>query len=84
MPPMETAVARKTMWLRWRKQADLPGNIAVLWDEELLRQEVALQPYWRARDWGFITRARAYLEAHRSEVRSAWYPSFASLTVEVS
>ncbi|KAF2808374.1 glycosyl transferase [Mytilinidion resinicola] len=81
--PVSTARARSQLWKAWKKRVDLDGVTTRWVDEQLLRREPLLRPYWRRRDRGSLTKAEDYLALHADAIMatsdvssdiSAWTP----------
>jgi hypothetical protein len=80
---ISTSRARSQLWKAWKKRLDLDGVVIRWVDEELLRKEALLRPYWRRRDRGSLLRAEDYLALHADAIMassdltsdiSAWTP----------
>ncbi|KAF2268323.1 hypothetical protein CC78DRAFT_576332 [Lojkania enalia] len=80
---ISTSRARSQLWKAWKKRLDLDGVVIRWVDEELLRNEELLKPYWRRRDRGSLLKAEDYLALHADAVMassdltsdiSAWTP----------
>lgn len=80
---ISTSKARSQLWKVWKKRNDLDGVVIRWVDEELLRREALLKPYWRRRDRGNLTKAEDYLAMHADAIMassdltsdiSAWTP----------
>ena len=80
---VSTSRARSQLWKAWKKRLDLDGVVVRWVDEELLRQESLLRPYWRRRDRGSLLKAEDYLALHADAIMassdltsdiSAWTP----------
>lgn len=80
---ISTSRARSQLWKAWKKRLDLDGVVVRWVDEELLRKEALLRPYWRRRDRGSLLRAEDYLALHADAIMansdlssdiSAWTP----------
>jgi glycosyltransferase involved in cell wall biosynthesis len=80
---ISTSRARSQLWKAWKKRLDLDGVVVRWVDEELLRNEALLRPYWRRRDRGSLLRAEDYLALHADAIMassdltsdiSAWTP----------
>jgi hypothetical protein len=81
--PVSTARARSHLWKAWKKRVDLDGVVTRWVDEQLLRGEPLLRPYWRRRDRGSLKKAEDYLALHADAIMatsdlssdiSAWTP----------
>ncbi|OCL10264.1 glycosyltransferase family 4 protein [Glonium stellatum] len=81
--PISTARARSQLWKAWKKRVDLDGVVIRWVDEQLLRGDSLLRPYWRRRDRGSLVKAEDYLALHADAVMassdlssdiSAWTP----------
>lgn len=55
-----TKKARILIWKEWQT-GNLEGLLARMWEEEALRKEPQLLPYWRARNWCRLEAAVNYL-----------------------
>jgi hypothetical protein len=80
---ISTSRARSQLWKAWKKRLDLDGVVVRWVDEELLRKEALLRPYWRRRDRGNLVKAEDYLARHADAIMassdltsdiSAWTP----------
>ncbi|KAF1955380.1 hypothetical protein CC80DRAFT_93164 [Byssothecium circinans] len=80
---ISTSRARSQLWKAWKKRLDLDGVVVRFVDEELIRKEALLRPYWRRRDRGSLLRAEDYLALHADAIMassdltsdiSAWTP----------
>jgi hypothetical protein len=80
---ISTSRARSQLWKAWKKRLDLDGVVIRWVDEELLRKEALLRPYWRRRDRGNLLRAEDYIALHADAIMassdltsdiSAWTP----------
>ncbi|KAF1914209.1 glycosyl transferase [Ampelomyces quisqualis] len=80
---ISTSRARSQLWKTWKKRNDLDGVVIRWVDEELIRKEALLQPYWRRRDRGSLLKAEDYLALHADAIMascdltsdiSAWTP----------
>ncbi|KAF2006600.1 glycosyltransferase family 4 protein [Amniculicola lignicola CBS 123094] len=80
---ISTSRARSQLWKAWKKRNDLDGVVVRWVDEELLRKESLLRPYWRRRDRGSLVKAEDYLALHADAIMassdltsdiSAWTP----------
>jgi hypothetical protein len=80
---ISTSRARSQLWKAWKKRLDLDGVVIRWVDEELLRKEALLKPYWRRRDRGSLLKAEDYLALHADAIQassdltsdiSAWTP----------
>ncbi|KAF2638314.1 hypothetical protein P280DRAFT_551446 [Massarina eburnea CBS 473.64] len=80
---ISTSRARSQLWKAWKKRLDLDGVVIRFVDEELIRREALLRPYWRRRDRGSLLRAEDYLALHADAIMassdltsdiSAWTP----------
>ncbi|KAL6708799.1 hypothetical protein ACN47E_002206 [Coniothyrium glycines] len=80
---ISTSRARSQLWKTWKKRNDLDGVVIRWVDEELIRKEALLRPYWRRRDRGSLLKAEDYLALHADAVMassdltsdiSAWTP----------
>lgn len=80
---ISTSRARSQLWKAWKKRLDLDGVVVRFVDEELIRKEALLRPYWRRRDRGSLLKAEDYLALHADAIMassdltsdiSAWTP----------
>jgi hypothetical protein len=80
---ISTSRARSQLWKAWKKRNDLDGVVIRWVDEELIRREALLRPYWRRRDRGSLMKAEDYLALHADAIMassdltsdiSAWTP----------
>ncbi|KAL1795361.1 hypothetical protein ACET3X_007177 [Alternaria dauci] len=80
---ISTSRARSQLWKAWKKRNDLDGVVIRWVDEELIRREALLRPYWRRRDRGSLIKAEDYLALHADAIMassdltsdiSAWTP----------
>jgi hypothetical protein len=80
---ISTSRARSQLWKAWKKRNDLDGVVIRWVDEELIRKEALLKPYWRRRDRGSLVKAEDYLALHADAIMassdltsdiSAWTP----------
>jgi hypothetical protein len=80
---ISTSRARSHLWKAWKKRNDLDGVVIRWVDEELIRKEALLRPYWRRRDRGSLLKAEDYLALHADAIMassdltsdiSAWTP----------
>ena len=80
---ISTSRARSQLWKTWKKRNDLDGVVIRWVDEELIRKEALLRPYWRRRDRGSLVKAEDYLALHADAIMassdltsdiSAWTP----------
>jgi hypothetical protein len=80
---ISTSRARSHLWKAWKKRNDLDGVVIRWVDEELIRKEALLRPYWRRRDRGSLLKAENYLALHADAIMassdltsdiSAWTP----------
>ncbi|KAI3393112.1 hypothetical protein diail_4710, partial [Diaporthe ilicicola] len=62
---------REALWRKWKGGFDIDAAAAVHLDEQCLRSEPLLVPYWRARDRGDIKSAVRYLKKHADAVEGA-------------
>ena len=81
--PISTSQARTLLWKQWRKNAKIDAIIVRWLDEQLLRQDKILRPYWSRRDRGALAKAEDYLALHADAIMasadlhneiSAWTP----------
>lgn len=59
--PVSTATSRNHLWKTWKGSKDVDAVTAQWLDDAAMRSDKILQPYWFRRDWGLLSRARAYL-----------------------
>ncbi len=80
---ISTSRARSQLWKVWKKRNDIDGVVVRWVDEELIRREPLLRPYWRRRDRGCLLKAEDYLALHADAIMansdltsdiSAWTP----------
>jgi hypothetical protein len=80
---ISTSRARSQLWKAWKKRLDIDGVVVRFVDEELIRKEALLRPYWRRRDRGSLLKAEDYLALHADAIMassdltsdiSAWTP----------
>jgi hypothetical protein len=80
---ISTSRARSQLWKAWKKRLDLDGVVIRWVDEELIRKDALLRPYWRRRDRGSLVKAEDYLALHADAIMassdltsdiSAWTP----------
>ncbi|KAL1611983.1 hypothetical protein SLS60_000206 [Paraconiothyrium brasiliense] len=76
---ISTSRARSQLWKAWKKRLDLDGVVVRFVDEELIRKEALLRPYWRRRDRGSLMRAEDYLALHADAIMAS-----ADLTSDIS
>ncbi|BFZ56046.1 hypothetical protein PYCC9005_003088 [Savitreella phatthalungensis] len=69
--PLSTGEKRTLLWRRWHKSRSLDGVICCFLDEQILRDEAVLKPYWQMRDSGMLKSATSYLRKHIDEVAAA-------------
>lgn len=62
---------REALWKKWKAGFDIDAAAAVHLDEQALRHEPLLKPYWRARDRGDLHAAIKYLKKHVDAVEGA-------------
>ncbi|KAF2127910.1 glycosyltransferase family 4 protein [Dothidotthia symphoricarpi CBS 119687] len=74
---------RSRLWQAWKERKDLDGVTTRWVDEELIRKDTLLRPYWRRRDRGSLANAKEYLTSHADAIMassdltsiiSAWTP----------
>ncbi|ORY15720.1 hypothetical protein BCR34DRAFT_598235 [Clohesyomyces aquaticus] len=68
---VSTSRARSQLWKAWKKRLDLDGVVIRWVDEELLRKEALLRPYWRRRDRGSLLKAEDYLALHADAIMAS-------------
>ncbi|KAJ6115000.1 hypothetical protein N7486_000778 [Penicillium sp. IBT 16267x] len=61
---VSTSRARSLMWKAWKDCDDFDGVIVRWMDDQILRRDSVLAPYWRSRDWGNLSAAKEYLDRH--------------------
>ncbi|KAK3342187.1 glycosyl transferase [Lasiosphaeria hispida] len=66
--PIPTYVARTNLWNAWRQVPDVDAVSARWLDEKLVRDDPVMRPYWRYRNMGALTAAKAYLDAQADAV----------------
>ncbi|KAF2017682.1 glycosyltransferase family 4 protein [Aaosphaeria arxii CBS 175.79] len=66
--PISTSHARTQLWKLWKNGRDLDAITARWIDEDLVRSDSILKSYWRNRDLGLLSRAKAYLDAHSDTI----------------
>lgn len=76
---ISTSRARSLLWKAWKKRNDLDGVVIRWVDEELIRKETLLRPYWRRRDRGSLIKAEDYLALHADAIMAS-----ADLTSDIS
>ena len=57
-----TSIARTQLWKQWKNGTNLDAISACWLDEDLLRADSSMRPYWRYRDFGCVGAARKYLD----------------------
>lgn len=62
---------REALWKKWKAGFDIDAAAAVHLDEQALRHEPLLKPYWRARDRGDLHSAIKFLKKHVDAVEGA-------------
>ncbi|KAJ5116370.1 hypothetical protein N7456_000718 [Penicillium angulare] len=68
---LSTSHARSVLWKAWKDRKDLDG-ITVRWmDDQILRNDNIMAPYWRRRDWGGLTAATKYLDIHADAIMAS-------------
>ena len=81
--PISTSQARTLLWKQWKKNAKIDAIVVRWLDEQLLRQDKILKPYWSRRDRGALAKAEDYLALHADAIMasadlhneiSAWTP----------
>ncbi|KAJ6032272.1 Glycosyl transferase family 1 [Penicillium herquei] len=61
---VSSSSARSLIWRAWKDRNDLDG-ITIRWmDDQILRRDEILAPYWRSRDWSNLTVAEKYMNLH--------------------
>jgi hypothetical protein len=63
--------ARETIWRGWKNSSNVDGVAAMYLDEQVLRGEPLLRPYWHARDRGNFRAAIKYLKKHAEAIEGA-------------
>jgi hypothetical protein len=76
---ISTSRARSQLWKAWKKRLDLDGVVVRWVDEELVRKDTLLRPYWRRRDRGNLLKAEDYLALHADAIMAS-----ADLTSDIS
>lgn len=76
---ISTSRARSQLWKTWKKRLDFDGVVVRFVDEELIRREALLRPYWRRRDRGSLLKAEDYLALHADAIMAS-----ADLTSDIS
>lgn len=76
---ISTSRARSQLWKAWKKRLDIDGVVVRFVDEELIRKEALLRPYWRRRDRGSLLKAEDYLALHADAIMAS-----ADLTSDIS
>ena len=69
--PIPTSVVRTQLWKAWKGGRNLDAISARWLDEQLLRGDRALRPYWRNRDIGRLQSARRFLDDKADTVMAA-------------
>ncbi|KAF4637772.1 hypothetical protein G7Y89_g291 [Cudoniella acicularis] len=59
--PVSTSRSRSKLWTAWKNTPGFDGVVVRYLDEQLLRHEPLLRPYWRRRDRGDLAAAEAFL-----------------------
>ncbi|KAH8663097.1 glycosyltransferase family 4 protein [Tricladium varicosporioides] len=59
--PVSTSRSRSKLWTAWKNTPGFDGVIVRYLDEQLLRREPLLRPYWRRRDRGSLVSAENFL-----------------------
>ncbi|KAF2758815.1 hypothetical protein EJ05DRAFT_365757 [Pseudovirgaria hyperparasitica] len=77
--PVSTSRARSQLWKAWKKRRDIDGVVVRWMDEQLLRGDSLLRPYWKARNMCNLARAEDYLALHADAVMAS-----AELTTDIS
>lgn len=62
---------REALWRKWKAGFDLDAAAATHLDEQSLRNEPLLKPYWRARDRGDLHSAISFLRKHVDAIEGA-------------
>lgn len=62
---------RTELWSHWLKTGNLDAITACWMDEDILRQEPLLREYWKLRDRGRLTEARAALDRNINQIFAA-------------
>lgn len=62
---------RAALWKKWKAGFDIDAAAAVHLDEQALRHEPLLRPYWRARDRGDLHSAIRFLKKHVDAIEGA-------------
>ncbi|KAM7186564.1 glycosyl transferase [Naviculisporaceae sp. PSN 640] len=66
--PITTSVARANVWKSWKSTPDVDAVSARWLDDELVRSDKIMRPYWRYRDMGLLAKAKAYLDAEADAI----------------
>ncbi|KAH7113234.1 glycosyl transferase [Dendryphion nanum] len=66
--PISTSHARSKLWKLWKEGRDLDAITARWIDEDLVRSDSILKPYWRKRDFGLLKKATNYLNAQADTI----------------
>jgi hypothetical protein len=65
---ISTSTARNHLWKTWKSSKDVDAVTARWLDELALRSDKILQPYWRRRDFGLLSSAKAYLHSYADPI----------------
>jgi hypothetical protein len=68
---VSTSRSRSQLWRAWKSGFELDGVIVRWLDEEILRDEDLLKPYWRRRDRGALVSAEDYLTLHADAIMAS-------------
>ncbi|KAH8194643.1 hypothetical protein TruAng_011188 [Truncatella angustata] len=66
--PIPTAVARTQLWKAWKDGREVDAISARWMDEELLRADKIMRPYWRRRDFCRLEAAKSYVDAQADTI----------------
>ncbi|KAJ9624552.1 hypothetical protein H2203_005287 [Taxawa tesnikishii (nom. ined.)] len=66
--PILTGRARTQLWKAWKSGKDVDAVTARWMDENALRKERVLRPYWAARDMGRLRAAGEYIRAYEDVI----------------
>jgi hypothetical protein len=66
--PIPTSHARTHLWKSWKSGKEFDAITARWLDENLLRSDSVLRPYWRNRDFGLLDTAGNYLDAQADTI----------------
>ncbi|KAF1812156.1 hypothetical protein P152DRAFT_417112, partial [Eremomyces bilateralis CBS 781.70] len=77
--PVSTSAMRSQLWKSWKASVEIDGVVVRWLDEQLLRDDPILRPYWRKRDRGALVKAEDYLALNADTVTAS-----AELTNDIS